>query len=68
MSEEETKTYELWEGDGYTFFPEDNESIRKLLPANAKLIWTVEADNWESANKACYEHMGWEPYQPMSDQ
>jgi hypothetical protein len=41
--------YELWQteyengnGISYSLFPEDNESTRRLLEPNAKIIWIVE--------------------------
>ena len=62
--------YELWDDgeSGYPFFPEDNDSARKLLRVEAKLIWTIEAETWNDAMRAFHDHMGWEPYKPMSDQ
>jgi hypothetical protein len=58
--------YELWsEEDGYSFFPEDNESARRLLGSKAKLIWTVEAATWDEARTKQHEFLGWDRYDPM---
>ena len=65
-SKRQMQRYELWkESDGYSFFPVDNDSAREALSADAKLVWTVEAANWEEANKKKHQHLGWEEYQPM---
>ena len=59
--------YELWkDSDGYSFFPQDNASMRSLLGPGAVLIWTVEADSWEEAQTMRHEFLGWEPYEPMA--
>ena len=59
--------YELWSDDaGYSFFGEDNESARRLLKADARLIWTVEASTWEDARTKQHEFLGWEPYKLMN--
>lgn len=61
-----TMRYELWQDKGgYTFFPENNNTARNLLLADAELIWTVEADSFEEAQTKKHEYLGWEPYQPM---
>jgi hypothetical protein len=66
--------YELWEAEDeqsklitYSFFPEDNESAPSLLKANAKLIWTVEADFWVDACLRKDEFLGWQPYRPAGE-
>ena len=60
--------YELWkEPDGYSFFPEGNASAKGLLSCQAELVWTVEADSWDEANRKKNEFLGWEPYAPMKD-
>jgi hypothetical protein len=54
--------YELWkESDSYSFFPDDNLRRRSLLGAEAVLLWTVEADNWEEAQSRKHDFLGWEP-------
>ena len=62
----ELTKYELWEDQerNYSFFPEDNDSARDLLPKSAKLIWVVEAASWEEAQSKKHEYLGWEPYKP----
>ena len=62
-----TIKYELWHSTGeceeYSFFQAENsESARKLLSADAKLIWTVEAKNWDEACQARNNFMGWGTY------
>ncbi len=67
--------YELWlsDGDGhqgsssYSFFPEDNESVRKMLEADARLLMTFEADDWNNACKQKHAFLGWDPYDPMDE-
>lgn len=62
------RKYELWKESGegaYSFFPADNESARKLLSSAAELIWTVEADSWEEAQRKKNSYLGLEPYSPM---
>lgn len=56
------------EGDALSFFPVGPhvEQSRSQLPPSATLIWTVHARGWTEA-MALYEHMGWEPYQPVDD-
>lgn len=60
------KRYELWhsESEGcHTFFPANQRPAD--LTADARLIWTVEADTWENAQTAKHEFLGLEAYQPM---
>ncbi len=60
--------YELWKDENsYSFFPKDNESAKNLLSAEASLIWTVDADSWEEANRMKNEYLGWETYTPFTD-
>lgn len=68
----ELKRYELWEEYdengricSHTFFPEDNESVRKLLEPDAKLVKEIWASSWEDACKQEHEFFGWKPYVPM---
>jgi hypothetical protein len=59
--------YELWHGqDGhYSFFAVDNDSARKMLDPDDRLIWTVEAQSWEEASQAQYDYLGWGEYRPF---
>jgi len=58
--------YELWQDeDGLSFFPENSDSFRKLLSANARLIWSCEARSWHEAQALKHEHLGWEAYRPL---
>ena len=60
--------YELWhsESDGcHTFFPTDQKPGD--LPEDARLVWSVGAETWEAAQAAKHDHLGWEPYLPMSE-
>jgi len=62
----ETTKYELWkEPNAYSFFPESSASARALLTADARLIWTVDARDWNEAQTKKHEFLGWEPYKPM---
>jgi len=56
--------YELWHcQDGhYSFFAVDNDSARKMLDPDDRLIWTVEAQSWEEASQAQYDYLGWGKY------
>ncbi|WOB06967.1 hypothetical protein [Piscinibacter gummiphilus] len=52
MSESSAIRYELWrenEGNSYSFFPESNQSARRLLLASAELVWWCEASSWDEA-------------------
>ncbi len=46
----------------YTFTAEANSLP---LPADATLVWQVDADSWEIACMKKHEFLGWEPYKPM---
>jgi hypothetical protein len=65
LSEKSTTRFELWKVDaGHAFFEVGNESARKLLRPNAKLVWSVEARSWEEARRRMHEYLGWGPYKP----
>jgi len=67
MTAQRVTKYELWkEGNGYSFFPSDNMSARKLLQPDATLVWTVEARSWEEAQRLKHEFLGIEPYKPAA--
>ena len=58
--------YELWEDDeGLSFFPDNNDSARRLLGAEARLVWECRAKSWEEAQALKHEHLGWDPYVPL---
>jgi len=62
------KICELWHSKtemSYTFFPEDNERVRKSLEKDAELIWKCEATSWTDANNKKNKYLGWGYYQPM---
>jgi len=62
--------YELWyseEEESFASFEKVDERNRKLLPADARKIWEVEAETWEEAQIKIHEFMGWEPYKPMNE-
>lgn len=73
-------TYELWEsiddsGVSLSLFPAEKrlEHVTsgdppqdRLDGSPLRLIWVVEAANWEDAMTAMHERMGWEPYRPMT--
>lgn len=58
--------HELWkEGDTEQTFclaGPDGDSARKLLPPNAMLVWTVDAESHFEAMTLYYAHMGWGEY------
>ncbi|WOB06870.1 hypothetical protein [Piscinibacter gummiphilus] len=52
MSQSSTIRYELWkeeESNSYSFFPEGNQSARRLLLASAELVWWCEASSLDEA-------------------
>lgn len=63
--------WELWEtihSDGtqqLSFFPEWNDNSRQSLDASARLIWTVEAENYDDAMQKHNDFLGWGPYKPI---
>jgi hypothetical protein len=59
--------WELWhsDGDGYSFFPEDNVEARRLLPQASKLVASFDATDSDDAHRQRNEKLGWEPYKPM---
>lgn len=67
--------WELWEyPDGQSFFPHDadpethQENVELLLSQepDAKLVWTIEADEWNVAMQEMYSYRGWGTYKPIS--
>lgn len=61
--------YELWHSEqevSYTFCAA-GRAHQAVLPADARCIWTVEADSWEEAATQRNIYLGWEPYKPMID-
>lgn len=58
--------YELWDqGASLCFFPEGDESFRRLLEPGAKLVWSCVAASWSEAQSMKHEYLGWEPYVPL---
>ena len=59
--------WELWyrDGDGYSFFQEDNIETRQMVAKDAKLVTTIEATSWDDAHRQRNEYLGWEPYKPI---
>ena len=55
--------HELWSDS--SFFPRCNRQARAVVEAGAELVWTVDAADWDTAMRECYEYKGWEPYKPM---
>ena len=55
--------YELWYSskEGHSFFPETNETARKLLSADSKLVTVIVADSWEDAQTKKHDYLGLEP-------
>lgn len=59
--------YELWEDDeGSAFFPADYPDKDRMLMSNPRLVWTVEADDWEDAMRKRCAHIG-EEYKPFEE-
>jgi hypothetical protein len=67
---------ELWEDDsGHSFFPRaatDAEYLAQLeqndlISGSKRLVWTVDAENWEEAMQLLYDRKGWGKYQPMDE-
>jgi hypothetical protein len=64
------KKYELWHsesGGGHTFFCSDSPTARRLLEADARLIWTVDAISYADARRKLNEHLDWGPYEPAPE-
>ncbi|MEZ6055762.1 MAG: hypothetical protein R3C01_03565 [Planctomycetaceae bacterium] len=68
--------YELWEyPEGQSFFPHDEdpgtyqENVDLLISQEpeAKLVWTVEADDWDTAMQAMYTYRNWGTFHPLKD-
>lgn len=61
--------FEAWEDeDGVTFATQENIKDHKkkgLLSSKAKLLYQINANNYEEAMAAHHQRMGWEPYRPM---
>lgn len=60
--------YELWHSASegcYTFFPANQRPDD--LEDDACFVWSVEAANWDEAQTAKHQFLGWEPYLPMPD-
>ncbi len=50
----------------HTFFPSENEwAMEEVKREGAVLVWEVEAEGSNAANRAKNEYLGWEEYQPM---
>lgn len=64
------KTYELWRaGDGaLVFIPQDHKQKAKMLDALSQLVWTCQADSWESAMEQRDAYLNIEAYGPISMQ
>jgi hypothetical protein len=64
------RTYEAWQdGDGLAvaFAPRDGiQELRdkNLLPEDATLLFSVDADSFEEALAIYHLRMGWEPFRP----
>ena len=58
--------HELWDDgeDGLTFCLAGpmGDNARALLPASARLMWTVESESHFEAMTVYYRHMGWRTY------
>lgn len=64
--------FELWEGVDADGTPSDlfivaDSPKHAELTVGQIMVWTVEALSWDEAMARYHDHMGWEPYVPMSD-
>jgi hypothetical protein len=60
--------YELWHSESessYDRFASGDKGNADMLPPDAHLIWTVEAESWDDACRKQHEFLGWEPYKPV---
>jgi hypothetical protein len=55
--------YEEWEDDeGIVLVPDDKRKDRLLgvaLPRGGRLVWSIEAENWDDACRAQFQRRGW---------
>ena len=66
MAEAGLVRYELWQDeDRLSFFPENNDSFRQLLSADARVSWSCEARSWHEAQALKHEQLGWEAYRSL---
>ena len=60
--------FEAWEDSGsVTFTTQDNIEDHKrkgLLSAKAKLLYQLDANDYDEAMTMHHKKMGWEPYKP----
>jgi hypothetical protein len=57
--------HELWvyeEGQTFCLAGQQGEQARALMPDDAALTWTVDADSHFEAMTKYHEHMGWGTY------
>ena len=61
--------YEEWEDDeGLVLVPDDQRKADVLaiaLSHGGRLVWWAEAETWDDACRAQWEHRGWGTYFPM---
>ena len=61
------RSFEVWTTDDdcdISMFPADSPN-KNLLPEEAILKFSFEANTWEEAMQKYHELMGWEKYKPM---
>ena len=52
------RKFELWESStGHECFPAENDSARKLLDGDARLLTVLEASSWEEAQEIGRAHV-----------
>jgi hypothetical protein len=65
MNQSASVRYELWkERDGYSFFPESNDSARQVPLPGAELVWSCDACSYAEAEARKQEYLGFESYRP----
>src|SRR5690348_2683360 len=61
--------HELWvhsDGQDFCLAGPRGDKQRSLMPSDARLVWTVEADSHFAAMTLYYEHIGWGTTRPTS--
>jgi hypothetical protein len=52
----------------FCFAGPEGDQARSMLAAEAKLIWTVEAESYNEAMTKYYQHMDWGQYKPAFEE
>ena len=60
-------TFEIWEAPNEMTMCWQKDRERSLIPEDAELIHSLEADDYNTAMTACHKFLEWEPYLPYED-